>query len=381
MTDSTPPLDYAQLNRELDRVKTKVFLSKSAGFLGPLMCTLDFSWREDIKTAATDGLHLWWNPHFFNRCKPTTRMATLVHELWHPGLLHMVRRGDRIHEIWNIACDYAINNMLDNEGYIFDPDDIKVYQDHRFGTMNAEAIYDELMKDITVIPMLPDWEADMVEPAKSDVPLIVNNVVAANMAAQTGGSQAGSMTGELASILKRFLDPKLPWDQLLDRFFNSVGGEDITWARPNKRHLHSGMYLPSRAESHEGLDHIVDFLDVSGSVDDNQVIRFNSEIKYIKEKYNPKLLTLVLFDTEIKKVIRFTDEDPFDQLVVVGRGGTSLRCVYDFLIKEKPDAAVIFSDLHCRPMKKLPINIPLIWVAIDNRGAKVNEGKLVHVKD
>ena len=115
------------------------------------------------------------------------------------------------------------------------------------------------------------------------------------------------------------------------------------------------------------------FLDVSGSVTDEQVIRFNSEIKYIKDVLKPKKLTLVQFDTRISHIDVFEENDSFDKLCVVGRGGTDLRPVREMILKEKPSAAVVFSDLYCAPME--PIDIPVIFVAVDNRNAAIEAVK------
>ena len=116
MTD----LNYQMLDKELDRVKTKVFLGSNAAFLGPLLCSVNFLWTEDIKTAQTNGISLYWNPHWFIKLPFETRLTVLLHELWHIALLHMIRCGTRDPKIWNWACDLAINNMLYMQGYTFD---------------------------------------------------------------------------------------------------------------------------------------------------------------------------------------------------------------------------------------------------------------------
>jgi hypothetical protein len=44
---------------------------------------------------------------------------------------------------------------------------------------------------------------------------------------------------------------------------------------------------------------------------------------------------------------------------------------------------VIFSDLDCDPMEPLPphLNIPIIWVALNNKDAKVPQGQIVHLNE
>ena len=66
-------MDSINIERELDRVKAAVFLGTNAAFFGSLMCTLEFVWDESTKTAATDGVHLFFNPDFFLSLTPDQR--------------------------------------------------------------------------------------------------------------------------------------------------------------------------------------------------------------------------------------------------------------------------------------------------------------------
>lgn len=407
----TDDLDYQLLDKELDKVKTRVFLSKNAGFLGPLMSSINFSWTADIKTACTNGISMYWNPHWFLKLPFETRVTVLLHELWHIALLHMLRCGSRDPKVWNWACDLVINNMLYSQGYTFDGtfpclnDDIKRWkhpQGRSWGVHDLQAAAEEVYDAIYQMPsvsidgeflwgheeMDPETkemvgdETDLVEPEDESGLVehsILSKVVGAAAAAELSGN-AGDIPGEIETTLKRFLQPKLPWNVLLNRFFESLGEFDYTWARPNRRY--SDIYLPSLQEDTGALDHLMYFLDVSGSVSDGEVIRFNSEVKYIKETYNPKRFTLVLFDTIIQKVIEFYENDPFEEIVIVGRGGTSLVCVRDYMIEHKPTAAVIFSDLQCTPMQPLPFEIPTIWVGVNARAdSEVHFGKLIHIRE
>ena len=140
-------LSPRELQRELDKVKSKVFMGRDAAFLAPLMCSMNFIWSKSIPTAATNGLTLWWNPVWFMHLPPQTRETVLVHELWHPARLHMMRCGSRDHKIWNYACDIRINNDLEKQGYKFDM--TMPWLDHQFdvsGNQPEEAIYNELIK-------------------------------------------------------------------------------------------------------------------------------------------------------------------------------------------------------------------------------------------
>lgn len=391
-------IDYEALDRDFDRVKAKVFLGKNAAFLGPLMCGLNFHWSMDVETACTNGLTLQWNPKFYWELPFATRCTILVHELWHVALLHMIRRGDRHPRHWNIAADICINNMLVEDGYTWEG--FRPYLDPAMSGMSAEQIYEqryggvlEFSRDrvIAEFDHLPQWkdftkdmplpEDDLIEPEEGEDPAgVINTVVGAFHSANMNGG-AGDIPGEIQLVLKRFLSPKLPWEQLLHAFFNEMANQDYRWTRPNRRY--QDIYLPSLQDEEEGgLDHIIYFLDVSGSISDMDVTRFNSEVKYIKDTFNPEKLSLVQFDTKIQDVQIFEKDDPFEEILVVGRGGTSLDCVRNYIIEQKPTAVVVFSDLCCDVMEKLPMPVPQLWVCINNAEAKrPAEGQLVHIRE
>ena len=121
-------------------------------------------------------------------------------------------------------------------------------------------------------------------------------------------------------------------------------------------------------------------MDVSGSISDHDILRFNSEVKFIKETFNPIKLTLVQFDTRISSEQTMTEDEPFDKIVVLGRGGTCLRPVRQHIIDNEPTAAIIFTDLYVAPMQELPIEVPIIW-ASTSTGISVPFGKLIHVTE
>ncbi|RWB40496.1 MAG: hypothetical protein EOQ44_25500 [Mesorhizobium sp.] len=409
MSQLPDDIDYYALDRMFDKTKSKVFLGKSAAFLGSIMCSMNFSWVNDIETACTDGINLWWNPYFYLAMPEETRATILVHELKHPARLDMLRRGTRDPELWNYAADIVINNELIRDGYSFKG--FKPWFNFDYEGWITEDIYDDLYAKQQILiqqmagpaafnggplpsivpspwlinPQTNKWDkaGDLVEPDPTNINSalahkVLNTVVAASHQAGLAGEQ---LPGEVEVTLKRFLQPKLPWETILFNFFNELAKVDYSWARPNRRY--QDIYLPSLQDEDGGLDHIAYFLDVSGSISDGDIIRFHSEFKYVKEHFEPEKMTMLQFDTIIQKTEVFLKEDPFEETHVIGRGGTSLQPVRQWIIDNKPTAVVVFSDLQCTPMEALPpgVNVPIIWVALNAAGAKVNQGQLVHLRE
>lgn len=372
-----PEYDFRWLDRELDRAKSKVFLGKSAVFFGPLMCSLDFVWAEGLETAATDGKTFWWDPKDFLRCSPEERSSAIMHELWHVARLHKLRQGNRCPDRWNLAGDILINRDLISMGY----------QDIQAPWWVVRPEYDHLAVEEDIYDALPPapgggghtpgkCKHGQVAVSPKNAQAMVNATVKAIQSAKVAG-QPGAIPGGVEQIVEQFLAPKIPWETHLYHWMADLLDEEYTWRRPNRRH--EGIYLPSRYEDDGRLEHLMFYWDVSGSIGKDEEIRMNSEVRYIWNTFKPRKLTLAQFDTRITKVDEWTEGMDFAKVKILGKGGTQLEPVRQHMLDNKPTAAIVFSDLFCVPMAPGP-TCPIIWIAIGNKQATVNMGKLIHIK-
>ncbi len=404
--------DEDTLNRLLSRTKGQVFLhSKCAGFLGSMMTDHAYVWDETAPTAWCNGETVAFNPQFFMWMTPPARLTVLVHELMHTGFDHMSRFGtERCPDLWNQAADHVINNLLQDWGFEFDYlMQIEPCLDTQYKGMTTEEVYDLLPKPPSGMPMpqpqtgsgLPGGQGTAMpgssptpgpqgsqgplqSPLSGDVRPSPNTAAAADVkakqvkaiqAAQMSKS-AGELPGEIVLQVEKFLNPILPWDQLLSRFYTELSQDDYSWKRPSRRY--EDEYLPS-LDGDSKLDHLTYYIDISGSVTDEEVFRFLSEVKHIHDAHQPKKITIVTFDDGIRDEIVILDDDPFEKITVIGRGGTELDPVYHHIKKHKPTAAIVFSDLICHPMGRDP-GVPLVWIVVNNKAARVNFGKKVNIK-
>ena len=370
-----------ELRKALDKTIGEVF-SANETFLASLMCNLELQWDEKIPTACTNGKFLKWNPEWFMKLPSKTRTAVMLHELWHVARLHMIRRGQRDPKLWNRACDVRINNDLLREGYTFEGTSPCV--DDRFGKdVPEEEIYNQLVEDADngiPTPESGDLEGDMDEAPPTEAE-IIQQVQAVSKAIQQAKmcKDAGKIPGGIEDWIQEFLEPVIPWEQVLYQWFVDRSSDDYSWSRPSRRYQE--VYLPSMTNSFNQLTMLNYYVDVSGSITREQIIRFNSELKYIKEQFNPEELHVVMFDTEIQEEYIFTDNDTFDRIKVTAGGGTSLVPVREHIINTQPTAAIVFSDLVVEPMQPLPNEIPIIWACVENPSADVPFGTLIHIKD
>lgn len=391
--------DIETLNRMLDRTKGRLFTKPGAGFLGSLLCDHKYVWDTSCTTAWCNGSTIGWNPAFFCWLSPEERVTVLAHELWHTGFDHMGRLGQgRCPDRWNKAADFVINRMLELAGFVFGEKLMSIGPclDPQYDGMTTEQVYDLLPDNPGLPSPCPgadpsgDSDADGTTPRQDPndplhgdlrpVPKGVGKddhlgkLVKAIQSSQMA-KEAGVIPGEITLIVDTFLNPLLPWEVLLARFFTDLSKDDFSWKRPSRRY--DDEYLPC-LESDNGLEHLIYYMDVSGSVTDEDVTRFNSEVKFIHESLRPKKLTIVTFDTKIQDEREFTDEDLFEKIEIHGRGGTSLAPVYQHIKRHQPTAAVIFSDLYCHPMETNP-GPPVLWVIVGNKNAQTCFGQNIHI--
>ena len=371
-----------ELEQLLNKTKLHLFMSKGAGFLGTILCKTNFIWTDKIgdhdnPTAAVDGLNLYWNPDFFLRIDPETRVTVLAHELWHIALLHIIRGKGFDPETYNIAADHVINLMLKEHGYYMGG--FPYYMDPMFTGWATDDIYNYLI--INPPPPCPDMVlGGDIKPFPKDDQLedsmMIETIISAAQVARMTGS-AGDIPGEVTMVLESFLRPKLPWKNILHNYFNEMVDEEYSYKKPNRRY--QDMILPGLVGL-SGLEHLMFAVDVSGSITDDQILRTNSEVNFIKNEFDPEKLTLVTFDTKIRDIYVFEKDDPFEKLLITGRGGTDLYDILDYAKKQRPSALVILSDLYVHIPEEDP-ELPIIWICVGNPDVEVPYGKLIHLTD
>lgn len=375
------------LNKILDRTKIELFYMKhGAGFLGSLIAMMDFVWDRSIPTACTNGVFMAWNPEFFLDLDKETRVSVLAHEAWHVAFQHMDRRETRDPEIYNRAADHVINNHLEDHGYYMGG--FPYLMDPKYKGMNTEEVYKDLYDnqppggynpnpqngDFASGSSGPDSIKGGMTPSQIQT-AAKGNIIDAHTTAKMNKA-VGDLPGEVKAMLDEFLEPKVSWREIFFNFWSALSEPARSLARANRRY--TDPIMPGKAKS-TGLEHIIYFLDVSGSISDPEIVQFNSEVKHIKDTFNPELLTLVQFDTKIQSVTELEADDEFEEIEIIGRGGTHLGEVYKYIDERMPSAVVIFSDLYVH-IPSEPPKVPIIWCCTGQPDAKVPYGTLIHME-
>jgi predicted metal-dependent peptidase len=111
----------------IQKARTSLILDHP--FFGSLLFRLKGRECRSVQTMATDGVSLFYNPDFVETLNVATLAGTLAHEVMHPALHHHVRRSGRDPNLWNQACDFAINPLLVDAGLSL-PDGVLIITSH-----------------------------------------------------------------------------------------------------------------------------------------------------------------------------------------------------------------------------------------------------------
>ena len=116
-------------------------------FFGNMATRLKVQHCDDwCPTAATDGKHLFYNTQFFNALSNKEIEFVIAHEILHCVFDHIIRREDRDPMIYNIACDYIVNNTLVRDKIGEPVKMIQIFQDWKYDGWQSEAVYDDIYK-------------------------------------------------------------------------------------------------------------------------------------------------------------------------------------------------------------------------------------------
>ncbi|WP_321896740.1 vWA domain-containing protein [Burkholderia cepacia] len=313
-------------------------------FIGALALRLKVREDPSCKTFWTDGESLGYNPVYAAGLTELQIRGVLAHEVWHVANGHCWRQGYREPDGWNEACDYAINPIVLDAGMQLPPG---VLVDARFKGMSAEEIYGMRLNEARQAAKQqggkpgksagspgsqPEPADDQgVDPAPScgEVRQYAGPDRAAKEAewkvavlqAAKAAQACGKLGGGLLAAVEQSVAAVVDWRSLLHRFAQDAAPTDYTWARPNRRYLHLGMYLPSLNQPAAG--DAVFVRDASGSVWDETQAQFAAEILAVADAVRPRRLIVMDCDEWVTQVQVFERGDPVELAPLKGGGGTS----------------------------------------------------------
>jgi len=320
---------------------------------------------------GTDGRKLFYNPAAVEKMPQPEVIGVVMHEVLHCAFQHMFRRRHRKHEKWNRAGDYVINGIILKERFSLPESRL---HNVKYDGMSAEEVYEKLPNQppntgksangawdfgSSLDPTLPDPQTGETQSASAVQSSAKDWEIATKQAAHLA-KQQGTLPGYLKTFIDELLQPQIPWREQLWRFFNQRKPDRITWNKPNRRLIGSGIYMPARRFTPTG--DIVIAVDTSGSVSDNELQHFASEIQEIHKALQPNRLYVADVDTEIQDRVKEYTKYDTPIFEYKGRGGTSFEPVFRWVEENQIqlDALVYLTDGYA-PWPKEVYDYPVLW--------------------
>ncbi len=400
---------------KLAAARTRLILDKP--FLGALVLRLPVKEGNPgwCRTTATDAKAFYFNRAYIDRLSLSQTEFILAHEALHCALQHFARRGHRVQHKWDLACDFAVNPLLVNDGLVPPAEAVVLNQ---FDGMTAEEIYpclDDSLDNETLDQHLYDGDeggqgGDSDQQPPSDQPSDPHQGGSSGKPQSAGGGSgseqqqsaagqspsgapedgppapldaqereqlsqrwqqyvasaaqqaqaAGKLGGGMARLIEEWLQPKLPWRNLLAHYLFDTARNDYNYMRPSRRE--GDMILPSLRSSQSN---VVVAVDVSGSVGDQELAEFAGEINAIKGAL-PVRITLLACDARLAEDGPWVYE-PWEEFrlprAFTGGGGTRFDPVFDWVENQdtRPDVLLYFTDGD-GPFPKAPPAYPVLWL-------------------
>lgn len=414
-------LDIQAIEDKLVAARTKLILDKP--FLGALVLRLPLQAANPAwcPTTGTDARKFYYNPEYIQELRSEETQFVLAHEALHCALSHFARRQHRVKHRWDLACDYAINPILLEDGLTSPPGMIMLKE---YVGMSAEEIYpliDDNDMTETLDQHLYDKEDNPAEGGQdsSENPLDnrdkqeqppenqrepetntnpqqgegsqgkgqqqefdeqaaggeappppLNQQEAEELSIQwqqrmAGAAQQAQQAGKLSGVMKRLveelLQPRLPWRNLLAHYMTAVARDDYSYMRPSSRRGNPAIFPTLKSQQINAAI----ALDVSGSVSDRELQDCLSEINAIKGQVRATVTLLACDSTIVEGFpVRF---EPWEEATLPhkmpGGGTTDFRPVFEWLQQQDqaPDILVYFTDAQGY-FPQIPPNFPVIWL-------------------
>lgn len=127
-------------NKILTAARTELYLNMP--FLDAALCSLPFDTRYSTESIATDGKALYYNGSSlaFQYEKARSNVCrAYMHSLLHCMLRHPFKKNRRNGPLWDLACDIAVESILDHLPYsCLAPATLRARRTHWYNTLQQE---------------------------------------------------------------------------------------------------------------------------------------------------------------------------------------------------------------------------------------------------
>lgn len=359
--------------------------------------------RDDIPTACTNGRDEYYGRAFVDSLNDAELRFLMLHECFHKMYKHLTTWRylyDKHAQIANMACDYVINGQIvrahkqDGFATMTGPLEMGCYDEKYDDSWNASRVFDDIYDEQggnggAGQPGQPgggqpidghDWEGAQELSGEEQTELEKQ----IDEALRQGSMLAGKTGANVSRSIEELLTPQIDWRDVLREFVTTTcAGHDYgTWARPNRRFMGAGVYMPSPIS--EQVEELVIAADTSGSISRRELTVMLSEIASIADTVKPSRIRLLYWGHKIAGDETYEEQDVQNlaqSTKPIGGGGTDVNCVTAYMDEHgiNPQAVVVITDGYLAgDWGQWPC--PVLWCVLDNKRAVPDVGQVVHIK-
>jgi predicted metal-dependent peptidase len=366
-------------NEKITQAKTKLMLENP--YFGSLISTLELRVNNKILNTRNLGDAFEYNDEYLEVLSLSEVSTLLANSAMHQALFHTQRGKDKVGSVWYLASDYAINDLLVENGFMLAP---MANYASRFEMLYAEQIYTILLGELDLQENndTPEDEQQIDEKNEEMDEQDVPEELLAQEEYELLLEQLNiklEKHGDLPKGIERFVESKseaqISWRDELYRYVNAHAKSDYRMFPSSKKHLYRGIALPSIYG--EELKIIV-AIDTSASIDDELLKLFLAELYEIMQVFTHYVIELIECDAKIQNIQRLTPMESLEP-TLKGGGGTNFTPVFDYVetMNEDFKFLIYFTDGKGAFPKYEPL-IDTLWVM--SEGCDVPFGEVLELK-
>jgi len=373
------------MSKTLARVtRANITLAQADPFcmLSGIVAALQHAVDNNMPTAGTDGVHVWWNDEFVEKLDAKELAFVVAHEAGHSFFMHnqtTKRMREMYPELVPIAVDQVVNNFLVD----CDPDGLYI-------TMPANGILDRKYQGQDVYQVLKDLLQN--PPPKNgsgigqgfdehlDGDLTPEELQDLAEAIEQGRRAAARSAGANRNFQETRTQEK-NYAELLSQWLYARSGRGAThpnWKSPNRRLIHKGIYFPARQGKNLRVGVLT--VDTSGSIQGPELDKAVAIMKAIVAQVGGEELHVIYWDSSVTshETYKYANSQTLRHTQPKGGGGTCFAPVLAYLAKNriKPDVMVSITDGYIGDWGNKP-DFPALWMITTPE--KAPWGEVLHI--
>jgi len=372
-------------------IKARIRLQSRNPFFSYLSLYLKFVKDENRLPSyagmgvSCDGV-LTYKEDFVNNLNDEECIGILTHEILHLVFLHLIRRGNRECEKWNIAVDLTVNSILKENGFELPKNGLipdsnssfkfpigifkKACEILNINKKTGEEIYEELpeMNKQNSCSCSKngngngcskcgkgfdehqeenkDEKGKGGKPSQAEKQELENEWLNRLEEAYVSAKQQGKLPSGMERYIDEIKKSQISWKFLLQKLVQATSPRDFTYMRRGKKSMATKTYFPSVTK--EKIDICVG-IDLSGSIGKDELTEFMSEVIGMARAYqNTISMRLLTHDIEVHNDYEITNGNvaKIKKLKLKGGGGTSHIPIFKYIDENVKDckAVVFFTD-------------------------------------